>query len=185
MIQLIGPGGAGKSTVGVSLANKLHLPFIDLDAAFMQRVGDISECIDEQGYEAYAKQNVSTCLECVSESAGSGVLALSSGFVTYPVDIHPKYESIRSEILGSRSTFVLLPSLDRETCVAETVRRQMGRPFARSPQREEEVIRERYPFYVALPCRKIETMRPVDEVVEAIVRELANAVGGREVMSSS
>ena len=172
MIRLIGPGGAGKSTIGGALATRLGLPFVDLDTAFMELVGDISEWIDEQGYEAYARKNVETCLACVLDSDGSGVLALSSGFFTYPVDIHPEYASLRSEILASWSTLVLLPSLDLETCVAETVRRQMGRPFARSAQREEEVIRERYPIYMALPCRKVETMSPVDEAVEEIVIKL-------------
>lgn len=172
MIQLIGPGGAGKSTVGAALAARLNVPFIDLDAAFRELVGDISEWIDEQGYEAYARKNVETCQACVSGSDGSGVLALSSGFFTYPADIHPEYATLRSEILASRSTLALLPSLDLETCVAETVRRQMGRPFARTAQREEEVIRERYPIYMALPCQKVETMSPLDEIVEEIVLKL-------------
>jgi shikimate kinase len=66
-------------------------------------------------------------------------------------------------------TFVLLPTLDIETCVAETVRRQVTRSFARSPEREEHVIRTRFPIYASLPPRKIETMRPVAVVVAEIL----------------
>jgi shikimate kinase len=97
-----------------------------------------------------------------------GVMALSSGFMTYPERIHPAYQALRTEIASSMFTFVLLPSLDLEVCVAETVRRQATRPFRRSREEEEAVIRERYPIYMALPAAKVETMRPVDDVVDEI-----------------
>ena len=58
-------------------------------------------------------------------------------------------------------------------CVAEIVRRQLGRPFARSVEREERVIRARFPSYLRLPARKIETMQPIDTVVAELVTALA------------
>jgi hypothetical protein len=63
------------------------------------------------------------------------------------------------EIEDCTQTVVLLTSLD-QLCVAETVRRQVARPFGRSPEREEAVIRARFEIYQALPTRKVETMRP-------------------------
>ena len=73
---------------------------------------------------------------------------------------------------SSTPWIVLVASIDPEVCVAETVRRQMTRPFARSRDVEEAVIRERLPIYAALRARTIETMRPrtavVDELVAAI-----------------
>jgi shikimate kinase len=68
---------------------------------------------------------------------------------------------------------VLLPSLGRDVCLAETVRRQIARPFGRSSAKEESVIRARFEIYMALPARKIETMRPVDTAVDEIVGALA------------
>ena len=93
--------------------------------------------------------------------------------MTYARDIHPEYSRVRLEVEQHPHTFVLLPSFDRGVCVAETVRRQIARPFGRPSQREEEVIRARFAVYMALPLHKIETMRPVPAVVEAIVAALS------------
>ncbi|MEO7804397.1 MAG: shikimate kinase [Actinomycetota bacterium] len=166
MIRLIGPGGAGKSTVGSALATQLGVTFLDLDEEFMKRVGDISIHIDHMGYESYARENVGIYMSMATVSPS--VIALSSGFMTYPYNIHSDYVKVRAEIADSPTTFVLIPSVDFETCVHETVRRQVGRPFGRSSEREEAVIRERYAIYLAIPSAKIETKRPVGEIVEQI-----------------
>ena len=172
MIRLIGPGGAGKSTTGALLADRLACEFIDLDRMLTARVGDISEFIDRRGYDAYARENVEAYRSLVRQGAHDTVVALSSGFMTYPPVVHPEYPSIRRDIERSPDVFVLLPSLDLGVCVAETVRRQTVRPFGRSPAREEAVIRARFESYNAVPARKIETMRPIAAVVEEIVRLL-------------
>ncbi len=173
LIRLVGPGGAGKSTVGAALAERLGVTFVDLDQQFRAVVGDISEYIGSRGYEAYAERNVDVYCEIMREVGRRRVLALSSGFMTYPLAIHPQYGRCREDIVTSPTTFVLLPSLERETCVAEIVRRQMTRPFIRSAAKEEAVIRERFEIYVAIPVRKVETMRPVDEVCAELAVALA------------
>ena len=171
MIHLIGPGGAGKSTVGSELASRLDLPFIDLDLEFMEHIGDISHHIDHHGYHSYASENVQLCLSIVA-TPRHGVIALSSGFMAYPESVHPAYPALRSDICKSPTTFVLLPSLALEACVDEIVRRQVARPIGRSPEREEAVIRERYAVYMAIPVTRIETMRPVAEIVEQMITQL-------------
>ena len=178
MIHLVGPGGAGKSTVGSELASRLDLPFIDLDLEFTKHVGDISHHIDHRGYHSYASENVRLCLSIIA-TPGHGVIALSSGFMAYPESVHPDYPALRSVICKSPTTFVLLPSLDLETCVDEIVRRQVARPIGRSPEREEAVIRDRYAIYLAIPATKIETMRPVTEIVEQMIAQLSPNTGVR------
>ena len=173
MIQLIGPGGAGKSTVGAALAARLRCPFRDLDREFEQRHGGIDAFIEAHGYAAYARENVSVYLELAPHLAGS-VVALSSGFMVYPPSVHPGYAALTEAIARSRTAVVLLPSLDREACVAETVRRQLGRPVAhRGAAREEAVIRDRFDRYLALPVIKVETMRPAPAVVASMLETLA------------
>ena len=178
MIQLIGPGGAGKSTIGALLAERLDVIFVDLDRHLAGRVGDISEYISRHGYDTYTRENVEAYCSVCREHNGPGVIALSSGFMTYASDTHPEYGRIRREIQECSRTFVLLPCLDRELCVAETVRRQIARPFGRSPEREESVIRARFEIYAALPIRKVETMRPAAVIVDEILAALSTANHG-------
>jgi shikimate kinase len=173
MIQLIGPGGAGKSTVGAALATRLASPFCDLDRAFERRRAGIDTFIGAHGYDAYARENVAVYLE-VAPHLLDAVLALSSGFMVYAPALHPAYATVRKTITRSPATVVLLPSLDCETCVAETVRRQLGRPFGRrDAAREEAVIRERFEQYMELPAIKVETMHPAPDVAAVIHARLA------------
>ena len=168
-ITLIGPGGAGKTTVGALLAERLRIAFVDLDYLFADRAADISEYITRFGYAAYARKNVQTYGSLADDQQQAYVVAVSSGFMTYPRNIHPEYPRLRQAVAQSPTTFVLIPSVDRELCVAETVRRQLTRPFARPSAREEAVIRHRFPIYVGLSARKIETMRPLTAVVDALL----------------
>jgi len=172
----MGPGGAGKTTAGALLAERLGVPFVDLDAEFAATHGDISAYLGAHGYDTYAHRNVDLYASLIRDRAGGVVVALSSGFMTYPDRVHPDYAGWRQRIASSPLTIVLLPSLDLETCVAETVRRQLRRPFARAAAREEDVIRVRFPVYINLPARKVETMRPVETVVAEL---LAIANGAR------
>jgi shikimate kinase len=150
-IRLIGPGGAGKSTIGALLAEHLDVTFVDLDRRFASRIGDISEYIFRYGYDAYARENVETYCSLARGETRPTIVALSSGFMTYARDVHPDYVRLRREFVQHPNTFVLLPSCDRDVCVTETVRRQIARPFGRTAAKEEAVIRARFEIYMSLP----------------------------------
>jgi shikimate kinase len=183
-IRLVGPGGAGKSTIGAVLAERLEVAFVDLDRHLAVRVGDISEYLGQHGYDVYAQQNVETYCSLFSGEIRPGVIALSSGFMTYARDIHPEYSRILRELEQSPYTFALLPSIDLEACVAETVHRQIARPFSRSAAKEEAVIRTRFDTHMAMTVRKIETMRPIAAAVDEIVAALSLEKKWRERMPS-
>lgn len=101
-----------------------------------------------------------------------GVLALSSGFMTYPERIHPACPACerRSRRPHPQSSSCL-PSIATYAW-PRPLRRQVTRPFGRSGEREAAVIRERYSIYMALSVVKVETMHPVDEVVDEIASAL-------------
>jgi shikimate kinase len=172
---LVGPGGAGKTTTGALLAKSLGLEFFDLDQCFMARSGDIGHWIATHGYEAYAHRNVQNYLEYAPQH--SAVRALSSGFMTYPLNVHPQYPEIREAISKHPQTITLLASLNKDQCVAEIVHRQMTRPIpVQSREQEELKISCRFDAYLAIGAAIIETLRPPIEVADEIVCRL-NTIG--------
>ena len=172
MIHLIGPGGSGKSTAGRMVAQLLGWPFLDLDRVFELEHGDIDDFIARERYATYAATNIEAYLKVNVD--GPGVFAVSSGFMTYPDTAHVNLPAIRCSLVAQASTFVLLPSADLETCVAETLRRQRARglPRRRTDSREEEVIRKRFRVYIGLPVQVITTMRPAADVARDIVARI-------------
>lgn len=70
VIHLVGPGGAGKTTTGARLAERLGVTFIDLDARFAATHGDISWYLEVHGYPPYARQNVQTYLDVLAVEDG-------------------------------------------------------------------------------------------------------------------
>ena len=82
-IILIGPMGAGKSTIGRILATRLHLPFCDSDTLIVQRTGVPIPTIFEIEGEAGFRQREARVLAELQES-GPAVLATGGGMVLLP-----------------------------------------------------------------------------------------------------
>ncbi len=75
-IYLTGFMGAGKTTVGRLLAERLNLPLIDLDQEIEQRTGKTISTLFEEG-EARFRDQERACLE--SHAAGEFVMATGGG----------------------------------------------------------------------------------------------------------
>lgn len=165
VLHLAGPGGAGKTSVGKLLGKLLAWEFIDLDESFISSAGDISAFIETKGYRAYAQRNLAIYESIVSIGNAPVVLALSSGFITYPADVAEGYLGLRHRIEHNPLSVLLLPSFELEECVEIIVSRQMGRHYLNgNSHREEEKIRQRFPAFMSFECTRFLSNVPVTEL---------------------
>lgn len=81
-VVLIGPPGAGKTTIGRRLARVLNQEFVDSDAVIEHRVGkSCSEIFAEFGEEYFRELEAEVIAEALRQP---GILALGGGAVTNP-----------------------------------------------------------------------------------------------------
>lgn len=81
-VVLIGPPGAGKSTVGALVAQRLELPFVDTDAWVVQEDGrSISEIFVVEGEPAFRRLEAQVTQRAL---ASDGVVALGGGAPMQP-----------------------------------------------------------------------------------------------------
>ncbi len=165
-IILIGPMGAGKSTIGRQLSNSLKLPFKDSDHEIVARTGASIPLIFEiEGEEGFRKRETTMLAEL---SALDGViLATGGGAVLKPEN---------RQMLSSRGVVIYLyATLDQ---LFQRTSKDRNRPLLQTENpraRLEEIMAERDPIYRDLADLVIHTDdRSVRSVVKEIVVRLQN-----------
>ncbi|WP_426566860.1 shikimate kinase [Angustibacter sp. McL0619] len=82
-LVVVGPPGAGKSTVGLLVAEQLQEPFVDVDDVVELRAGrTISDIFVDDGEAAFRELEREVCAEVLA--AGDGVVSLGGGSVLDP-----------------------------------------------------------------------------------------------------
>lgn len=170
-LLVIGPGGAGKSTLGSVLGPLLARRVVDLDQEFSGRIGHIGAFIPDQGYERYKLRNAALAQEITAEADTPILLVTSSGFLT--PDNPATALASNERLLAACHSLCLLPSRDLEQAVAIIVERQVTRPFAREREQEEAVIRERYPLYARRGDLAVFSAAPPGVIARAVARRLS------------
>lgn len=84
IIALLGLRGAGKSTLGPRLAERLKVPFLELDALIEERAGLSLASLFELHGEAYYRVLEQETLQQFLKTHPAAVLATSGGIVTNP-----------------------------------------------------------------------------------------------------
>lgn len=163
-IFLIGPMGAGKSTVGRHLAELLKREFVDLDQSIEARTGAKIPLIFEIEGESGFRKRESAVLEEITARPGI-VLATGGGAVLA--------EENRA-LLRSRGTVVYLQApLD---VLVERTARDRNRPLLQTGDRRktlEDILRAREPLYLATAHIVVETSRrPPITVAREILAKL-------------
>ncbi len=138
-IFLVGPMGAGKSTIGRELADRLHLDFYDSDQEIERRTGaDIAWVFDLEGEEGFRKRE-ETVIEDLSEMQGI-VLATGGGSVISA--------QVRNRLSARGVVVYLETTIDKQ--VART-QRDRRRPLLQTSEEPRVVLEklalERNPMY--------------------------------------
>ncbi len=163
-VFLIGPMGAGKSSVGKYLAAQLDLSFYDTDEEIEKRTGvDIGWIFDVEGEDGFRRRETEVIEEMTQMS--NIVLATGGGSVIEPANC---------EILKKRGIVIYLEvSLKhQETRTINDSRR----PLLRVPNRQEVLEKlqgEREPIYASLADLRVQTdKRTVRAVADDIIHYL-------------
>ena len=138
-IFLIGPMGAGKSTIGRELADRLHLEFFDSDQEIERRTGaDIAWVFDLEGEEGFRKREEGV-IEDLSEKQGI-VLATGGGSVISM--------QVRNRLSARGVVVYLETTIDKQVARTQKDRR---RPLLQTSEEPRTVLEnlavERNPLY--------------------------------------
>lgn len=164
-VFLIGPMGAGKSTIGRRLAEHLGLGFVDLDTALEARTGvDIPRIFDIEGESGFRRREADLLAELTEQPRL--VLATGGGAIMDPTS---------QQHLSARGVVVYLRARV-DTQLART--RQSDRPLLQGDDprgRLEALLAERGPIYEALADITVDTE---DGNPDRLARRLADRLEG-------
>lgn len=163
-IFLIGPMGAGKSTIGRTLAKEMKLAFYDSDEVIEERAGaSIAWIYDIEGEEGFRRREQKVIEELTQKH--NIVLATGGGVIMTPEN---------RNALAARGTVIYLKtSLQQQY---ERTKRDTKRPQLQTPDLEsrlESLREEREPFYEELADISFETDKlTVKAVANHIIKYL-------------
>jgi len=160
-VILIGPPGAGKSTIGKQLAKKMQVPFTDTDSLIEVEVGtSISEIFVDKGEEWFREIELKILKEQVALC--SGVLSLGGGA--------PLSESAQT-ILMSQEVPIIYLDVSLATA-APRVGFNRDRPLLLNNPRAswQALMEKRRPIYLSLATHivNVDDRSPSEIVNEAL-----------------
>ena len=159
LLVLVGPPGAGKTTVGRLVAERLGVPFRDTDADIVQATGSsISDTFVDHGEEHFRRLERQAVAEALA--AHSGVLSLGGGAVLA--------DDTRALLQGHA---VVLLDVDLGTASSRVGLNRERPVLALNPRATLRLLLEqRMPLYREVARHVVETSgRPLPQVVDDVV----------------
>jgi len=171
LLFLIGPGGAGKSSLARLLAPMLARRLVDLDDEFRAANGPIDHYMRGAGYEAYKRANSELAQRLAGHSPSSVLFVTSSGFLS--PDNPPDILSSNRSLIRTGYSISLLPAADLDAASKIIVARQLSRGFLHDAEKERRTIAARFDLYrLAGDMLVVSSDRP-----EEIAANLASYLG--------
>lgn len=162
-IVLVGLMGAGKTTVGRRLAQRMRLPFVDADHEIEAAAGMTVSDIFERFGEPYFRDGERRVIARLIDGSPKVIATGGGAFI---------HEQTRGLILDQ----AIAVWLDAEPAVlADRVRRRDTRPLLRGRDPEAvlaELARVRNPFYALAPIRVPSVAAPHDATVDEILKAI-------------
>ena len=157
-VVLVGAPGSGKSTVGALLAERLGIPFTDVDAVIEQRTGrSIAAIFADDGEPAFRTLEEQVTAELLDRP---GVLSLGGGAVLSP--------TTRAALRGRRVVWLQVSA----ATAVQRVGLNEARPLLLGNVRGRliRLLAERTPLYAEVSTERVETdSHPPEEVVELLL----------------
>lgn len=164
-VFLVGPMGAGKSTIGRHLADELHLEFFDSDQEIERRTGaDIAWIFDLEGEDGFRKRE-ETIIHDLTDKQGI-VLATGGGSIVSKI--------VRNRLSARGIVVYLQTTIDKQ--VART-QRDKRRPLLQNDDPEAVLIalgEARNPLYEEVADYVIETD---EQSARAVANQIISKIG--------
>ncbi|MDQ2070204.1 shikimate kinase AroK [Natronospira bacteriovora] len=168
-IFLVGPMGAGKSSIGRELARRLGYPFHDTDDYLRERTGvDIATIFDFEGEAGFRKREH----DALAELSRQEPIVLATGGGTVILDENRR-------LLAERG-FVVYLRTSLEYQLARTRQSRHDRPLLETedPERKlRELAEQRDPLYRELADMTVDTD---GQSVKQVMRKLALEIHGAD-----
>lgn len=133
-IVLVGPMAAGKTSLGKRLARELEIDFVDSDALFVRRHGQIADFFAAHGEPEFRRIEAEIIAEELSRK-GASILALGGGAVLHP-------ETRRR--LADHPVILLMTTQNAVLRTANLAKRPLLRD---DPEAWGRILAERKPLY--------------------------------------
>jgi len=165
IVYLVGMPGSGKSTVGPELARRLGAPFVELDGEIERAAGKVvREIFAEEGEARFRELEAAALVETATRdpsvvSCGGGVVLEPANRITLRATGTVVFLSVPFEVLRAR----VVPAAER--------------PLIHEQADLERLFREREPLYHEFAAHVVDGSGSVEEVAEAIEKELTRWSG--------
>jgi shikimate kinase len=160
IVYLVGMPGSGKSTVGPVLAERLGVPFVELDAEIEATAGKpVRQIFVDEGEARFRELEAAALVGAATRdpsvvSCGGGVVLEPANRVTLRATGTAVFLSVPLDVLRTR----IVPAADR--------------PLIHDDADLDRLLRERDPLYREFASHVVDASGPPDEVAGAIVEEL-------------